>query len=79
LMLAAPVALLLNVARVMALGIATLFNADLAAGQAHTFIGTLLLVPGFGVYMAVVWALNRCVRDEPPPPAPPAQRAEGGP
>jgi exosortase len=59
--LAAPVAVLLNVIRIMVLGIASLFNQDLSAGEAHTFIGTLLLIPGFFLYMLIVVALNKAV------------------
>jgi len=61
LMLAGPVALLLNVIRIAVLGVATLFDADLAAGDAHMLIGTLLLIPGFFAYLFIVWALNKSV------------------
>ncbi|MGE3107081.1 MAG: exosortase/archaeosortase family protein [Phycisphaerales bacterium] len=62
-LLAMPVAVLLNVARIAVLGMLTLWDPDLATGQAHTLIGTLLLIPGFLVYMGIVWALNRAVRE----------------
>jgi exosortase len=61
LLLAVPVALFLNVIRVAVLGILTLWDGELSQGEAHTFIGTLLLVPGFMLYMAVVWALHKAV------------------
>lgn len=61
-LLAVPVALLMNAVRVTVLGLLTLINPNLAAGEAHTLIGTLLLVPALGLYMGVVWALNRVVR-----------------
>ena len=60
-LLALPVALLLNVIRVAVLGVLTLWDGQLAQGEAHSFIGTLLLLPGFLLYMAVVWALNKAV------------------
>lgn len=59
--LAMPVALLLNIGRVMVLGVLTLYNPNFASGQAHTFIGTILLVPGFLVYMLIILALNKAV------------------
>lgn len=59
--LAVPIALLLNIARVVTLGAASLWESDLAAGDAHTFIGTVLLVPGFVLYMLVLVALNKAV------------------
>lgn len=58
-LLAVPVALAMNVARVAVLGVATLFNPDLATGGAHMFIGTLLLVPAFFVFMGCVWLLKK--------------------
>ncbi|MBC7772423.1 MAG: exosortase/archaeosortase family protein, partial [Pyrinomonadaceae bacterium] len=65
-MLAAPTALLLNVLRIAVLGVLTLWDPDLATGEAHTLIGTLLLLPGFVVYMGIVWALNKAVPAEKP-------------
>ena len=58
-MLSIPVALLMNVTRVAILGLATLGDSDLAAGEAHTLIGTLLLIPGLGLFLAVGWALEK--------------------
>ncbi len=65
LMLAAPVAVLLNIGRVSVLGLLTLADADLASGEMHTLIGTLLLIPGLGLFLLVVWALNKTVIDAP--------------
>ncbi len=64
-LLAVPVALLMNVLRVAVLGVMTLVDPDAAVGEAHTFIGTLLLIPAFAIFMACVWALNRMVVDDP--------------
>lgn len=61
-LLAIPVALAMNVARVAVLGAATLVNPDLATGGAHMFIGTVLLVPAFLVFMACVWLMKRVER-----------------
>jgi len=68
-MLAAPTALLLNVLRIAVLGLLTLWDPNLAAGEAHTLIGTLLLVPGFFIYMGIVWALNKAVPEGKQPTA----------
>lgn len=59
--LAAPVAVLTNVLRVSTLGVASLYNQDLAVGDAHMFIGVLWLIPGFLLFMGITWALNRMV------------------
>ncbi len=53
----------MNAVRVTVLGLLTLVNPDLAAGEAHTLIGTLLLVPALLLYMGVVWVMNRLVRE----------------
>lgn len=68
-LLSIPVALLMNVARVAILGLATLRDSNLAAGEAHTLIGTLLLLPGLGLFLAVGWALEK-VAPSPKPPKP---------
>ncbi len=62
--LSVPVAVFMNVVRVAVLGFVTLFNPDLATGDSHTLIGTLLLLPALGLYMLIVWVLNRIVRTQ---------------
>jgi len=62
-LLAAPVAVLMNTIRVAVLGLASLYNPALASGDAHMFIGTLLLIPGLGLFMACVWSLERAIAD----------------
>lgn len=71
-LLAVPVAIFLNVIRVTVLGLLTMVDSSLASGEAHTLIGTLLLIPGLGLFMLIVWALNKLVTDAPP------ARAAGG-
>lgn len=66
LLLAGPVAIFVNVLRVAFLGVGSLWNPELAKGDAHMLIGVLWLVPAFLLFMGVVWALNRIVRDEAP-------------
>lgn len=65
LLLAAPVAILMNVVRVTVLGLVSLGNPDLASGDAHTLIGTLLLFPSLLLFLGIVWALNRIYSDTP--------------
>lgn len=62
--LAVPVALLINVARVVVLGFATLADSRWASGEAHMFIGTLLLLPGFGLFMFVLWCMHKAVPED---------------
>jgi exosortase/archaeosortase family protein len=65
LLMAGPVAIFMNVVRVTVLGLLSLRDPNLAAGDAHMMIGTLLLVPSLALFLAVVWTLNRLVEDEP--------------
>jgi exosortase len=66
LMMAAPVAVFMNVVRVAVLGLLSLSNANLAAGEAHMMIGMLLLIPSMLLFLAVVWTLNKLVDEDPP-------------
>lgn len=68
-LLAVPVALIMNILRVAVLGLLTLGDPDLAQGEAHTLIGTLLLIPGLGLFLLIVWLLNKVV-DLPEPNKP---------
>lgn len=60
-LLAAPVAILMNVVRVTVLGLVSLADPDLASGDAHTVIGTILLLPSLLLYLGIVWVLNRVI------------------
>lgn len=65
-LLSLPVAIALNVVRVAVLGFLTvLVDPDLATGEAHMLIGTLLLIPGLAVFLLLVWILNRVVSEQP--------------
>ncbi|MCC6229512.1 MAG: exosortase/archaeosortase family protein [Phycisphaerales bacterium] len=64
LLLAIPVAVFMNVLRVAALGLLSMNNANFAAGDVHMMIGTVILIPGLGLFMLIVWMLNRAVTDE---------------
>lgn len=77
-LLAVPVALLMNVLRVGVLGLLTISDPELAVGGAHAMIGTLLLAPALALFMACVWAIRRITPDEPERPAPPAGAGSRG-
>lgn len=61
LLLAVPIAVFMNIVRVGVLGFVTMYDPDLATGDSHTLIGTLLLLPALGLYMLIAWVLNRIV------------------
>jgi exosortase len=62
---ALPTAIVLNAIRIAVLGLLSLSNANFSQGQMHMFIGTILLVPGFFLYLGVLWALNTAVPEGP--------------
>ncbi|MGQ0628323.1 MAG: exosortase/archaeosortase family protein [Phycisphaerales bacterium] len=64
--LALPVAVFMNMVRVAFLATLTTIDPKLAAGQSHMFMGTLILIAAFFVYMAFVWALNKAAPEDEP-------------
>ncbi len=70
-LLSVPVAVFMNVLRVAVLGLVSVtINRELATGDAHMIIGTLLLVPGLGLFLLIVWALNKIVKHDETPTEP---------
>lgn len=63
---ALPVAVVLNVVRVAVLGLLTLRDPSFSQGDAHTFIGTILLIPGFFIYLGVLAAMHKSVPESEP-------------
>ncbi|MEO1008740.1 MAG: exosortase/archaeosortase family protein [Planctomycetota bacterium] len=75
-LLSVPVAIALNMVRVAVLGFLSVYvDPELASGEAHMIIGTLLLVPGLLLFLGLVWILNRVVREDEPAAA---SAASGG-
>lgn len=62
-LLSIPVAVFMNVLRVGILGLLTIEDPELSVGGAHSFIGTLLLIPAFGLFMGCVWAVKKITPD----------------
>ena len=60
-LLAGPVAVFMNMVRVTVLGLLMLVNPKLAEGDAHTVIGTILLVPSLMLFLGLAWLLNRLI------------------
>ncbi len=65
-LLAVPVAIVINVVRVVVLGLLSLYDPGLASGDAHMLIGTILLIPGFGLFWLTKWALERIMHEPAP-------------
>ncbi len=60
-----PVAIGVNVLRVFTLGILSLWSSDFAAGDFHSFIGLVWLVPALGLFLGIKWFLSNLFVDEP--------------
>lgn len=64
-----PTAIFVNILRVCTLGVLTIFDADFAAGDFHSFIGLLWLVPAFLIYLGLMWIISHMVIEEPSSPS----------
>ena len=62
--MAIPTAIFVNILRVATLAILIRFDTDFAAGDFHTFIGLLWLVPAFLIYLGIMWVLRNLVIEE---------------
>lgn len=67
-----PVALAVNVLRVVTLGILSIWDMDFASGEFHNMIGLVWLVPAFLIYLGILWILRSLVVEEDAPGATPA-------
>ena len=59
--MAVPTAIFVNVLRVMTLGILSTLDSGFAAGEFHTMVGMLWLLPAFFIYLGVMWILRNLV------------------
>jgi len=61
---AIPTALLVNILRVMTLGILATYDSDFAGGDFHSMIGMLWLVPAFFIYLGIMWLLRNLMESD---------------
>lgn len=60
-----PVAVLVNIGRVAALGVIYTYNKEYAQGDFHVFVGLLMLIPAAGLFMLLGWIMSKIIiRDE---------------
>jgi exosortase len=64
-LLAVPTAIVVNVLRVVTLGVLSMVDSDFAAGEFHSFIGLVWLIPAFLIYLGLSWILRHMVIDAP--------------
>ncbi len=65
-LLGIPTAIFVNILRVVTLAILSRYDTNFAAGDFHTFIGLLWLVPAFMMYLGLQWILGQLVVEEAP-------------
>jgi len=56
-----PVAIVVNVLRVITLGYLSLHDPALAAGDFHSFIGLVWLIPAFVIFLGLLWVVRNVV------------------
>lgn len=69
-LLAVPIAVLVNIGRVTAVGLLSIVNPELSQGDFHVFVGMLMLIPAAGLFMLVGWVLDRSVIEDDEPARP---------
>ena len=60
-----PTAIFVNVLRVVTLSLLAAIDANFAAGDFHSFIGLVWLVPAFLIYLGVIWIVRNLVTEAP--------------
>ena len=74
-LMAVPIAVGVNVGRVVALGLLTTYNEEMIRGDFHTMVGMLMLIPAAGVFWLLGFILDRVVIEEPDGSRPPSKRS----
>lgn len=65
--LGVPIAVLVNVLRVVTLGLLGVWNVNAIQGDFHTFVGLVWLMPAFLIYLGILWILRNIVVESPKP------------
>jgi len=61
-----PTAIFVNILRVVSLGLLAMIDSNLAAGDFHSFIGLVWLLPAFLIYLGIIWIVRNFVTEAPP-------------
>ncbi len=61
-----PTAIFVNVLRVVTLALLTKLDVNFAAGDFHSFVGLVWLVPAFLIYLGIMWIVKNMVTQEKP-------------
>ncbi|MGA0173907.1 MAG: exosortase/archaeosortase family protein [Phycisphaerales bacterium] len=63
-LLGVPVAVAVNVLRVTTLGVLSLFDVEMAAGEFHHLVGLVWLLPALFIFLGILWVLRRIVIED---------------
>lgn len=74
-----PIAVMVNVGRVTVLGLLHLVDKQWAAGDVHTFVGMLMLIPALLSFLLVGWILDKIIIPSQTPQTPETPEAESAP
>ena len=69
-LLGIPVAVFVNVLRVVTLGLLSRYDAGFVSGEFHMFVGMVWLIPAFLVFLLLMWIVRKLVVESPSTPTP---------
>jgi exosortase len=64
-LLGIPVAVFVNVLRVVTLGFLSRYDVNFVSGEFHTFVGMVWLIPAFLVFILLMWIVRKLVVENP--------------
>ena len=62
-----PISLFVNILRVTSLGLLSIIDPNLSAGEFHSMVGLVWLVPAFLLFLGAMWVIRNLVIEEPGP------------
>ena len=61
---AIPVAVAVNILRIVTLGVLSLADSNFATGEFHHFVGLVWMLPGLLLFLGVQWVINNVMVDD---------------
>jgi exosortase/archaeosortase family protein len=62
-----PISLFVNVLRVASLGILSLIDSNMSAGEFHSMVGLVWLMPAFLLFLGAMWVIRNIVVEDTAP------------